>query len=254
MRKTLIYNILCTLILVASPVAIAEDADPESEAPAAALPPLQEDLGYFFGYSFGNMLKDGGSADVDIDRLVDGLRHSLGNVPPALDLQQRERVFEEIRTRQAKAQEARELARLAEEEQAAQLVERNLASAIAFLQQNAQRPEVRTTASGLQYEILSEGDGSAPAASDRVVVHYEGRFVDGEVFDKSADEPAEFGLNQVILGWSEGLQLMKAGSKYRFFIHPELAYGAGSVGRIPPNSLLIFDVELIEVESPGAAD
>ncbi len=119
-----------------------------------------------------------------------------------------------------------------------------------FLANNAQRPEVVTTASGLQYEVLQQGDGKHPKATDRVRCHYEGRLIDGTVFDSSyqRNEPAVFGLNQVIAGWTEGVQLMAEGAKYRFFIPYLLAYGEGGAGAmIPPYATLIFDVELIKV-------
>lgn len=111
--------------------------------------------------------------------------------------------------------------------------------------------EIHTTASGLQYEVLTEGDGAKPKATDSVVVHYRGTFPDGKEFDSSYKrmEPISFPLNGVIAGWTEGLQLMPVGSKYRFTIPPDLAYGKrGAGGVIPPNATLIFEVELIDIE------
>ena len=119
-----------------------------------------------------------------------------------------------------------------------------------FLENNGKRPEVTTTKSGLQYEILKEGNGKHPKATDKVRCHYEGTLIDGTVFDSSyqRNEPAVFGLNQVITGWTEGVQLMGEGAKYRFYIPYLLAYGEGGAGdSIPPYSTLIFDVELLEV-------
>ena len=119
-----------------------------------------------------------------------------------------------------------------------------------FLENNGKRPEVTTTKSGLQYEILKEGNGKHPKATDKVRCHYEGTLIDGTVFDSSyqRNEPAVFGLNQVITGWTEGVQLMGEGAKYRFHIPYLLAYGEGGAGAsIPPYSTLIFDVELLEV-------
>lgn len=119
-----------------------------------------------------------------------------------------------------------------------------------FLENNGKRPEVTTTKSGLQYEILKEGNGKHPKATDKVRCHYEGTLIDGTVFDSSyqRNEPAVFGLNQVITGWTEGVQLMGEGAKYRFYIPYLLAYGEGGAGTsIPPYSTLIFDVELLEV-------
>ncbi len=119
-----------------------------------------------------------------------------------------------------------------------------------FLRENGKRPEVVTTKSGLQYEILSEGTGKSPRATDKVRCHYEGRLLSGETFDSSYQRgaPADFGLSQVLTGWTEGVQLMKEGAKYRFFIPYLLGYGERGAGsQIPPYSTLIFDVELIKV-------
>ncbi len=125
-----------------------------------------------------------------------------------------------------------------------------IAQGAAFLQENKKRGGVVTTKSGLQYEILAEGTGRSPKATDKVRCHYEGRLIDGTVFDSSykRGEPADFGLNQVITGWTEGVQLMKEGAKFRFFIPYLLGYGERGAGsQIPPYSTLIFDVELIKV-------
>ena len=119
-----------------------------------------------------------------------------------------------------------------------------------FLRNNGKREGVVTTKSGLQYEVLQEGTGRSPKATDRVRCHYEGRLISGDVFDSSykRQQPADFGLNQVIPGWTEGVQLMKEGAKYRFFIPYLLGYGEQGAGSsIPPYSTLIFDVELIKV-------
>jgi FKBP-type peptidyl-prolyl cis-trans isomerase len=119
-----------------------------------------------------------------------------------------------------------------------------------FLQENAKKDGVKTTASGLQYEVLTEGTGKTPKATDTVLVHYKGTLLNGTEFDSSykRGEPIEFPLNQVIRGWTEGVQLMKEGSKYRFYIPSNLAYGPrGAGGVIGPDETLIFDVELLKV-------
>ncbi len=121
---------------------------------------------------------------------------------------------------------------------------------LAYLKANREKPGVKTTASGLEYEVLTEGTGPHPARTDTVLVHYEGRLVDGTVFDSSyrAGQPVAFPLDQVIAGWTEGVQLMTAGSKYRFTIPPAIAYGAkGAGGVIPPNAVLVFDIELLAI-------
>ncbi len=119
-----------------------------------------------------------------------------------------------------------------------------------FLAENAKKSGVKVTASGLQYEVIKEGTGAQPKATDKVTVHYKGTLIDGKVFDSSYDrgQPATFPLNGVIKGWTEGLQLMKEGAKYRFFIPSDLGYGARGAGAdIPPYSTLIFEVELLKV-------
>lgn len=120
----------------------------------------------------------------------------------------------------------------------------------AFLAENAKKEGITVTKSGLQYEVLQEGAGKQPKATDTVRCHYEGRLLDGTIFDSSykRNEPADFGLQQVIAGWTEGVQLMSEGAKYRFYIPYMLAYGEGGAGAmIPPFATLIFDVELIKV-------
>ena len=126
----------------------------------------------------------------------------------------------------------------------------NIALGKAYLEENGKREGVITTKSGLQYEVLTEGTGNSPKATDKVRCHYEGRLTDGTVFDSSYQrgEPADFGLNQVIAGWTEGVQLMKEGAKYRFHIPYLLGYGERGAGAsIPPYATLVFDVELIKV-------
>ena len=120
-----------------------------------------------------------------------------------------------------------------------------------FLAENAKKPGVKTTASGLQYKIIKEGTGKRPTDKDTVKVHYTGKLIDGKVFDSSVQrgQPVEFPLGGVIKGWTEGLKLIKEGGKIMLFIPPELGYGARGAGQtIPPNSALIFEVELLEVK------
>jgi len=126
----------------------------------------------------------------------------------------------------------------------------NLAEGEAFLATNKDRPGVITTGSGLQYEVLNEGSGDKPTAADTVKCHYHGTLINGTIFDSSVQrgQPASFPLNMVIKGWTEGVQLMSVGSKYRFFIHPTMAYGERAMSAsIGPNSTLIFDVELLGI-------
>lgn len=136
------------------------------------------------------------------------------------------------------------------QEKEARDARKNVEAGKAYLKENGSREGVVTTASGLQYEVLQEGTGKSPKATDKVRCHYEGRLTDGTVFDSSYQrgEPADFGLNQVIAGWTEGVQLMKEGAKYRFHIPYLLGYGERGAGAsIPPYATLVFDVELIKV-------
>ena len=146
--------------------------------------------------------------------------------------------------------EAREIVKKYFEERAAKMNAENIEKGKAFLAENAKKEGVVSLPSGLQYLVIQEGNGKKPSATDRVKCHYEGTLIDGTLFDSSIKrgQPAVFGLNQVIKGWTEGLQLMGEGAKYRFFIPSQLGYGAQQAGEmIPPHSTLIFDVELIEV-------
>ena len=119
-----------------------------------------------------------------------------------------------------------------------------------FLAANAKREGVKTTESGLQYEVLRDGSGPKPRVTDTVTVHYKGTLIDGTVFDSSYDrgQPATFALMQVVPGWRQGIPLMPVGSKYKLVIPPDLGYGAQDKGTIPPNSVLIFEVELLGIE------
>ena len=146
--------------------------------------------------------------------------------------------------------EAREIVNKYFEELEAKMNAENIEKGKAFLAENAKKEGVVSLPSGLQYLVIQEGNGKKPSATDRVKCHYEGTLIDGTLFDSSIKrgQPAVFGLNQVIKGWTEGLQLMGEGAKYRFFIPSQLGYGAQQAGEmIPPHSTLIFDVELIEV-------
>ena len=146
--------------------------------------------------------------------------------------------------------EAREIVNKYFEELEAKMNAENIEKGNAFLAENAKKEGIITLPSGLQYQVLQEGNGKKPSATDRVKCHYEGTLIDGTLFDSSIKrgQPAVFGVNQVIKGWVEALQLMSEGAKWRLFIPSELGYGAQQAGEmIPPHSTLIFEVELIEV-------
>ncbi|MCH8536219.1 MAG: FKBP-type peptidyl-prolyl cis-trans isomerase [Alkalimonas sp.] len=138
-----------------------------------------------------------------------------------------------------------------QEEQAELVAAETIAAGQAYLAENASKEGVVVTESGLQYEVLTEGEGAKPKAEDTVTVHYKGTLLDGTTFDSSHErgEPAQFPLNRVIPGWTEGVQLMNVGSTFRFTIPSELAYGERDMGVIPPHSVLVFEVELLDVQS-----
>ncbi len=142
-----------------------------------------------------------------------------------------------------------------QQEQAAVAAESSLADGVKFLEENAKKEGVKVTESGIQYVVLTDAEGAKPKATDTVTVHYKGTFLNGEEFDSSysRNEPAVFPLNRVIAGWTEGVQLMSVGSKYKFTIPSDLAYGpVGNPPRIPGNSVLEFEIELLEIQQPAA--
>ena len=198
-----------------------------------------EQVGYSFGYLMGRSNADS-MKDLNLEAFIQGLREAAQGKEASLTDEEMARILTQYK-KQAEAQQLLELKKQAET---------NSKIGTAFLAENAKKAGVQTTASGLQYQVLKTGTGKTPKMSSKVKVDYEGRLIDGTVFDSSIarQHPAEFQVNQVIQGWTEGLQLMKEGAKYRFFIPSNLAYGQiGSGDIIEPNSTLIFDVELLQV-------
>lgn len=228
--KRLYAAVLCT-ILVLPLAAQAQGAVPgATSAPAAT---AADGFSYALGMLMAGSVKSAG-LDINYDDFMAGLRDLLGGAGTRLT--------------EAQAQAA---VQAAVESAKARKANGNLAAGQAFLAANRGKPGVKVTASGLQYEVLSLGNGPMPTASDAVTVHYEGRLLDGTVFDSSYSRgaPATFRLDQVIRGWTEGLQLMPVGSRFRFYIPAELAYGARGAGSlVGPNAVLVFEVELIAMQ------
>ncbi len=192
-------------------------------------------VSYGIGRQMGDQLLGSNIPDLSIDLVVAGLRDAFTQQPSQVDEAALQQAFQGL---QAKMQAvAEEVARAAGQ------------AGADFLAQNAERPGVIALESGLQYEVVSEGDGATPDASSTVRTHYEGTLISGEVFDSSykRGEPAEFPVGGVIAGWTQALQLMREGDKWRLFIPAELAYGGRAAGSIPPHSTLIFDIELLKV-------
>lgn len=200
----------------------------------------EDKVGYSFGYIMGRGNADA-LKDMDLDAFLDGLKAASKGQSSALSDEEMSKVLTQFK----KNTEAKQL--IAHKS----LAEENEKIGSAFLAENAKKPNIKVTKSGLQYEVIKQGSGKTPKASSKVKVHYEGRLLDNTVFDSSIarQQPAEFMVSQVISGWTEGLQLMKEGSIYRLYIPANLAYGQiGSGDAIEPNSTLIFDVELVKVK------
>jgi len=200
----------------------------------------QKKLGYIIGMDIGKSLKDQGT-EVDLDSLISAIRSTYNGEELALTTEEAAQVRKDyIEKRQAEQQA-----------QAAAAGQTNLVAGQKFLAENATKEGVQTTASGLQYKVITMGDGAKPVATDTVKVHYRGTLLDGTEFDSSyaRNEPISFGLNRVIAGWTEALQLMKPGAKWQLTIPAELAYGERGAGQdIGPNATLLFEVELISFE------
>lgn len=190
-------------------------------------------ISYALGISLGANLKNNGFESLNYEKLAQGMQDLMDEKSLQMSIQEAQTLINQY------FQQVQEKAHAA-----------TIEAGKSFLAENAKRAEVVTTASGLQYEVLAEGSGAKPAASDRVQVHYHGTLLNGEVFDSSVSrgEPATFGVTQVISGWVEALQLMPVGSKWKLYIPSDLAYGAQGAGQsIGPHTTLIFEVELLAI-------
>ena len=198
-------------------------------------------LSYALGSGIGSQLAGMGAKELNIDDFAQAIKDVISGSQLKVDNVEAQTLVQNF----FQEQEAKQQAAAAEAGKAAK------AEGEAFLAENGKKEGIVTLPSGLQYQVLKEGNGKKPSATDQVVCHYEGTLIDGTVFDSSyqRNQPATFGLNQVIPGWTEGVQLMQEGAKYRFFIPYKLAYGERGAGaQIPPFATLVFDVELIEVK------
>ena len=196
-------------------------------------------LSYALGLNVGLSYQQSGITQLNIQDFADGVAAIFNGVAPRLTMDEaREQVNKLAEELQRKHQE-----------QETKMAELNKKSGESFLRENGKRVEVKTTPSGLQYEVIAEGKGERPTATDQVEVHYTGKLLDGTVFDSSVErgEPITFPVSGVIPGWVEALQMMPEGSKWRLFIPSNLAYGAQGAGPIGPHQTLIFDVELLKV-------
>ncbi|GAA5315914.1 MAG: macrophage infectivity potentiator Mip [Candidatus Pelagadaptatus aseana] len=229
--KPIATAVAATTLMVSASLASAE----------TELKTVTDRVSYIFGYNIGQKFKQD-QVEVDVDIMAEALRDATDGKAPRLtqeEMQTAMRALQDLQ--QAKHNEAMKV-----------VSEANKKEGEAFLAANAKKDGVITTASGLQYKVITEGTGAKPKATNTVSVHYRGTLLDGTEFDSSHSrgEPASFGVTQVIPGWTEALQLMSEGSKWELYIPSELAYGAGGAGgMIGPNATLIFEVELLSANA-----
>ncbi|MBP7934295.1 MAG: FKBP-type peptidyl-prolyl cis-trans isomerase [Phycisphaerae bacterium] len=251
-----VLSALAVVLFLSTSMVWAEEkpAAAATETVKATTPPSAADgvfktqiakVSYAIGMNMGNMLK-AQYIEPDLDALTRGIKDVLAGGKPLMTDKE---VTETFRAFQTEHQ-------VTVEKKKKELGEKNKAEGDKYLAANKTKEGVKTTASGLQYKVIKEGTGAQPKDTDTVKVHYTGKLLNGNVFDSSVDrgQPATFQANRVIKGWTEALQLMKVGSKWELTIPSELAYGPnGSGARIPPNSVLVFEVELLNIEPPSTA-
>jgi FKBP-type peptidyl-prolyl cis-trans isomerase FklB len=233
--------LLATVLLVSLPALAAE----QTAAATSANPYVKEDdkaaysIGFFTGKANVEHLDT-----LNVDAYIAGFRDAYAKKQPVMTEAEMNTVLENFKKKITTEAHAK----------AEQEAKDNQKKSAEYLASHAKMPGVVTTPSGLQYQVLTQGTGPRPKSSDVVKVHYQGTLIDGSIFDSSIQrgEPATFELDQVIPGWTEALQLMPVGSKYRVTVPPDLGYGEQGVGPIPPNSVLIFEVELLGIEKPSA--
>jgi len=208
-----------------------------------ALTSEKDKLSYSLGHNIGESIKRQ-NADINQDLLAKGIADSLSDAQPLLTPEEVAKVMQDFRKKQMEEMSKRR------QEQA----QNNLEEGKQFLEENKKKEGVKTLPSGLQYRVVTEGTGNTPKETDKVTTHYRGKLLNGTEFDSSykRNQPATFPVNGVIQGWQEALQLMKEGGKWELFIPAELAYGQNGRPGIPPNSVLIFDIELISIAKEEA--
>jgi FKBP-type peptidyl-prolyl cis-trans isomerase len=247
-----IFVVATLLTLTCGLGAMAQDGAAAPAAPAGekSAVVLQNDVdktSYVVGMQIGKSIAEGG-IEMNSAIVAAGIDDAMKNRQPAIDDKQMMEVNAKLREQiQAKRTETMQK----QQEKAKVEGDKNIKAAEDFLAENGKKEGIKTTASGLQYQVLTEGIGASPKPTDEVTVHYKGTLLDGSTFDSSYDrnEPATFQVDKLIPGWVEALQLMKEGGKYKLFIHPKLAYGERAAGQIPPNSMLIFEMEMIKIKA-----
>ena len=216
-----------------------------AQQPAPPLETEKDKESYSIGYQVGRSMQTDG-VEVDFERLIQGLQDAINQKDPRVNEEEMRKLIVDLKKRSREAQ----LRKFQEQ------IVKNAQESEKFLEENRKKEGIKTTESGLQYKVLKEGDGITPGPEDFVKVNYRGTFIDGKEFDSSyaKGEPQKFQTDGVIKGWTEALQMMKVGSKWQLFVPPELAYGRGGMGqRIPPNKVLVFEIELLAVEKGDKA-
>ena len=253
-RLLLVLAVAASMTIVA---AGCKPGDKTPEKPAATtekgtdtkaipgLPTEKDQVSYMIGMAMAKQLETA-KDDVDVDTIAKAIKASLAGQKLLLTDQQAAEIAQTF----SQKMQAKQIAKMMADART------NLAAGEAFLAKNAKVPGVKTTPSGLQYQVITEGTGAKPKATDVVRVNYKGSLLDGKTFDSSYDrgEPATFPLNQVVPGWQEGIAMMPIGSKYKFWIPANLGYGDKGTpgGPIPPNAMLVFEVELLDIVKPDA--
>ena len=229
-----------TLLALAMTGIVAGCSTPPETPEDPQLESTDQKVSYGMGLVLGERMSND-LPDLQMDQFLQGIQHGHAGDQETQRMS-REEIQQALMAYQQELQQE-------QSQQMEELAQKNQEAGEAFLAENADREEVETTESGLQFEVLEQGSGDKPAATDTVQVHYTGELLSGEVFDSSRErgEPVTFALNQVIPGWTEGLQLMSEGARYKLYIPADLAYGPGGNRAIGPNETLIFDVELLDI-------